>query len=462
MAQLTLPAALKPEVGRFATRAAQLEKYRPIVTYWCEYYILQHILNRSLHTTDPECQSYAISLMDKLEAAKSANSANDAITDDVAAKAYMENFALDTFTRGDEAQRSNTVTRQTADTFQAASTFLDLLSIWGPLDQEVAAKSKFAKFHALRIAKAIKAGEDPNATNPVVEEPKQPEQADEEGLEQELTDMEKQAPGAGAGEAQGGSAYQPPTVEDAPRSGGASRSESTAPNDRAAAVSPLDPAAATGEDPGEDGGRQASIGGGYFPSVPSEPAGTPGRIDSDVDTTMTDPDRNFGGQDIAHEQPPASMQAAAAAAAVRSPPHDPADFYTNPVEQPPSTSIPTPPGAPSRPSRPPPEQMDALPPSQPPAAGPYTPGSQASPATFAPPSVPASALSSGSGPPPPSSAPAPAQPPPPPPTGGYRTDDDSVFQAQKHAKWAISALNFEDVETAVKELRGALTSLGAS
>jgi vacuolar protein sorting-associated protein VTA1 len=33
--------------------------------------------------------------------------------------------------------------------------------------------------------------------------------------------------------------------------------------------------------------------------------------------------------------------------------------------------------------------------------------------------------------------------------------------AQKHAKWAISALNFEDVPTAVKELRIALQSLGA-
>ncbi|KAI7699757.1 hypothetical protein KC353_g16281, partial [Hortaea werneckii] len=344
----------------------------------------------------------------------------------------------------------------------AASTFLDLLSIWGPLEQEVAAKSKFAKFHALRIAKAIKAGEDPNATNPVIEEPKQPEQPDEDGLEQELTDLEKQGAGAGAGAgaggAQGGSAYQPPTVEDAPRSGVASRSESTAPNDRAAAVSPLDPVvAATGEDPIDNSGRQASIGGGYFPSVPSEPAGTPGRLDPDVDTAMTDPDRNFGGQDIAHEQPPASMQAAAAA---RGTPHDPADFYNNPTAPAPSTSIPTPPGAPSRPSRPPPEQMDALSPSQPPA-GTYTPGSQAPPATFAPPSAPAPTISSG-GPPPPPSAPAPSQPPPPPPTGGYRTDDDSVFQAQKHAKWAISALNFEDVETAVKELRGALGSLGAS
>jgi vacuolar protein sorting-associated protein VTA1 len=45
--------------------------------------------------------------------------------------------------------------------------------------------------------------------------------------------------------------------------------------------------------------------------------------------------------------------------------------------------------------------------------------------------------------------------------GTYRTDDDSVMLAQKHAKWAMSALNFEDVNTAVKELRLALQTLGA-
>jgi len=37
-----------------------------------------------------------------------------------------------------------------------------------------------------------------------------------------------------------------------------------------------------------------------------------------------------------------------------------------------------------------------------------------------------------------------------------------IAKAQKHAKWAISALNYDDVETAVKELRGALKLLGAS
>lgn len=41
-------------------------------------------------------------------------------------------------------------------------------------------------------------------------------------------------------------------------------------------------------------------------------------------------------------------------------------------------------------------------------------------------------------------------------------DDVAIAKAQKHARWAISALNFEDAETAVRELRDALKTLGAS
>ncbi|KAL8852897.1 MAG: hypothetical protein Q9221_002273 [Calogaya cf. arnoldii] len=41
-------------------------------------------------------------------------------------------------------------------------------------------------------------------------------------------------------------------------------------------------------------------------------------------------------------------------------------------------------------------------------------------------------------------------------------DEEAILKAQKHARWAISALNFEDVNTAVLELRGALETLGAS
>lgn len=63
-------------------------------------------------------------------------------------------------------------------------------------------------------------------------------------------------------------------------------------------------------------------------------------------------------------------------------------------------------------------------------------------------------------PPPPQAAPRASSyvPAPPPDT----VDEAAMVNAQKHAKWAISALNFEDVNTAVRELRKALELLGAT
>lgn len=40
-------------------------------------------------------------------------------------------------------------------------------------------------------------------------------------------------------------------------------------------------------------------------------------------------------------------------------------------------------------------------------------------------------------------------------------DDQSIALAQKHARWAVSALSFDDVNTAIKELRNSLRYLGA-
>jgi vacuolar protein sorting-associated protein VTA1 len=407
-----LPAKLRtPELQRFATRAAQLEKFKPIVTYWCEYYILQQLLGKNLHTTDDEVANYAVQLMDKLEQTKANNASNDAIVDDVAAKAYVENFALETFSRGDNAQRANAVTKQTADTFMAAATFLDLLSIWGQPDQEITAKSKFAKFHALRIAKAYKAGEDPNATNPVVEEPQQPAYQ-EDGVDAELKELERQ-------ESSRNGSYQAPTVEHAPDDATAPHPllAQQTPNNNAPPpsapyqsdnqVSPIEP-------PTDAAGRQNSIGGGYFPTLSSAPP------------EPTIPDVG----------PPAQLPQQ---------PTSPQDFYTSAVPPPAAPSISsfsaTTPGDTFTP--PSTQASTQLPPFQP-VQSPAVPQWQKS------------ALPSA---PPPAVAPVPYQLPP--ATSGFKTDDEATMAASKHARWAISALNFEDVNTAVKELRLALQSLGA-
>lgn len=49
--------------------------------------------------------------MDKLERIKAENATNDAIMDDMAGQAYVEQFASETFDRADRAIHANKVTK---------------------------------------------------------------------------------------------------------------------------------------------------------------------------------------------------------------------------------------------------------------------------------------------------------------------------------------------------------------
>ncbi|PNS20380.1 Vacuolar protein sorting-associated protein VTA1 [Sphaceloma murrayae] len=405
-----LPAKLKvPGITPYATRAAQLERFRPIVSYWCNYQIVQQILAKNLHAIDDECRDYTMALMDKLEVAKNQSPPVDAIVDDIAAKAYIEQFALETFQKADDAIHTDKASKQTIDTFQASSTFLELLSIWtNPLDAETTSKIKYAKYHALRIAKAIKAGEDPNASNPK-DDPPPIASPDIAGPSDQMQIDSLQPPGLGE-------TYRPPTVESAPESMLPSRTGSIPPQ-APALISPPAPDAAQNEpdvspiEPVEEqNSRHGSVGGGYFPAVPTFTS------ESSAPTVPTaNPDILPGNTQTAAPLPPqVPFQDT----------QSPQNFYTQ------------------HPPQPPPQAF-----SPPPAPVPHH-ASLPAPASISHP-IPQPAP----GPPPPSLSSAPVV---------YKTDDEAVAQAQKHAKWAISALNFEDVNTAVKELRIALRALGAS
>ena len=325
-----------------------------------------------------------------------------AIVEEQIAQAAVQRFALDIFEKGDKPMRANNVTAQTADSFQAASTFLSLLQIWGPPTAEIAAKTKYAKFHAARILKAIKAGEDPNASNPQPEP--EPEPAPLDPNDPDLQSLER-------------AAAQQPTVEDDPyevngfppnrppsarsypgpsSGGGAPMSHShqvSPPIQASGAPSPL------GSAPSVQNPRKDSAGGGYFPEVASPPPSLP-------------------------PVAPAAPGAPSAPPPLSPPDADMRSYYqTSP---------------PPQPSAPPPHFVQG-----PPLTVHQMPAPQPRQA-FAPSVAP------------------PAQPPPiAQEPGQYITDDAAVAEASKHAKWAISALNFEDVPTAVKELRIALRNLGA-
>ncbi|OJJ47870.1 hypothetical protein ASPZODRAFT_131468 [Penicilliopsis zonata CBS 506.65] len=400
---IDVPATIRSaDIGRYAIRAAQIEQAKPIVAYWCNFHVVNQIIDRGLHTSDEEVKLYTMSLVDQLEQFKTDNPDNDAITDSVTANAYVEEFGLEVFGRADNAMRANKVTRQTADTFQAAATFLELCQVWGPLDPELAAKVKFAKYHALRIVKAIKAGEDPNSTNPA------PQETDPEVL--------LDAGDINALETQG----KQPSVEEVP-------DEADRLSRQLAGQSTLDeslhPSRSSSIPPSAAAPRP------HVPSsLPTVPSGLAHEtnVDNDQDGTLKLPSA------------PATLKAPSASSpSVPDLPDTPSSLNLGASR--PSTLPDTFHSFPSPSALPPSHTQDASPfyaPSVPPVQPPVNPVHVPRPSVpVAQPSVPQSALQA--------------------------VDDQSIALAQKHARWAVSALTFDDVNTAIKELRNSLRCLGA-
>ncbi|KAL2863902.1 uncharacterized protein BJX67DRAFT_231758 [Aspergillus lucknowensis] len=399
-----IPAALKSaDVGRFAVRAAQLEKAEPIISYWCNFWIVNQIIERGLHTADDEVKSYTTHLMEKLEQFKVENPDNDAILDSMAASAYVEHFGLEVFARAEAAMRADKVTKQTADTFQAAATFLELCQIWNPLEADVAAKVKFAKYHAVRIVKAIKAGEDPNATNPKVEE------EEREDKEMALDRPDAIDPAA----ASSSQAPLQPTVEDVP-----DESRYTPPS-RSPLPLPQPPTTLT--------------------ELPSAPQGAASTRSHEHDSPLNLPSApdSFAAPSAASPNLPDTPSSIGAH-------HHYATSNEFQSFPPPSAVPPKSPAAPSH-------DVHSF----------YKAPPAVDSARFAPPTGPSRVVSY----PPQHSVPV-NIPPAPAPTASvqgnsHHIDDQAITQAQKHARWAVSALSFDDVNTAIKELRNSLKLLGA-
>ena len=353
--------------------------------------------------------------------------------------------------------------RQTADTFQASATFLDLAHIWGPLDSEIASKIKYAKYHALRIANAIKAGEDPNLSNPKAEV--SPER---ETLPKDFTQSEVHIANGASTDDRRLRDLRQPSVEDIPDdyerlqrslAQHSTLDESLHPS-RAPSVPrpPLpNPSTADSVSPAEQNngedyymtgalggnvsplqsssiGRKGSDGGGYFPRVPEfhkgadvthRPTAPPDESHLPIDYAMPDP--------TLHPPSPTAPETGASGIL----PTDAFHSIASPAVEHSSTS--------SQPR----SDLRSYQPQQPTVIPHLLNSNISSDYKRQPRSRPQPTIS---------------------PQHNsnqvivreeFVADEEAIMKAQKHARWAISALNFEDVKTAVKELRGALEVLGA-
>ncbi|GAA5937287.1 Vta1p [Sporobolomyces koalae] len=388
-----VPPELKP-ITSYLARAHELTTADPVISYWCTYFAVQQAM--TLGVKSSESQNFLLELMDRLETMKAEHQENEAVTEDAAAAAYIENFGLRIFATADNEDRKGKATRATARKFLAAANFLELLTVFGETGTENRDKIKYSKWKATDIAKAFREGRTPVpgpagglpeetlATEDPISGVNQVTTAEEKELSKEFAALGKEAdpstplkeePSESLGQDESYPFPQQPT---------------TLPSAPSAPATPESEAAPDFIDDREDPASRIET-----PSLPTFIDPEPATREEEIPTTTSlNSDQAFALEPTTHLPP--SHQTA---------------------------TLPTPTS-----------HLDAT---------------TSFPSAVFPPALPASA---------PKQAAVPATVP----TAATVTELDplEIAKVQKHAKWAISALNYEDFETARKELRLALNLLG--
>ncbi|KZT75101.1 DUF605-domain-containing protein [Daedalea quercina L-15889] len=161
-----VPPELK-NVSPYIQRADELFTKDPVMSYWSAYYAAQ--VGITLKPKAPASRTYLVSLLDALERMKTAIGDSDAIHDESASSAYVENFALKVFAMADNEDRLGQATRGTAKKFLAAANFLEILRTFdkekldaaSPAPDSTEEKIRYAKWKAADIAKAFREGRKP-------------------------------------------------------------------------------------------------------------------------------------------------------------------------------------------------------------------------------------------------------------------------------------------------------------
>ena len=77
-----------------------------------------------------------------------------------------QQFLSDFFSKVDYEDRHETVTIKTTSKFRLMASFIDVLSSWGPIDEEMVKCKKYCQYKAVDIFKALKRGEIPKRGGP--------------------------------------------------------------------------------------------------------------------------------------------------------------------------------------------------------------------------------------------------------------------------------------------------------
>ncbi|KAH0941998.1 hypothetical protein HID58_001635, partial [Brassica napus] len=148
----------------YLQRADELQKHEPLVAYYCRLYAMEKGLKIPQSERTKTTNSILMSLINQLEKDKKSLTLSP---DD---NMHVEGFALNVFAKADKQDRAGRADLGTAKTFYAANIFFEILSQFGPVPPDIEQKQKYAAWKAADIRKAIKEGRKPTPGDPVDDE----------------------------------------------------------------------------------------------------------------------------------------------------------------------------------------------------------------------------------------------------------------------------------------------------
>ncbi|CAK9225502.1 unnamed protein product [Sphagnum troendelagicum] len=139
----------------YLQRADELQKHDHLVAYYCRLYAMEKGLKIPVKERTKETNALLTSLMNQLEKDKKVVKLSP---DD---NMHMEGFALSVFAKADKQDRAGRADVNTAKTFYAASIFFEVLLQFGELQPDILEKQKYASWKAVDIRKALSEGRKP-------------------------------------------------------------------------------------------------------------------------------------------------------------------------------------------------------------------------------------------------------------------------------------------------------------
>ncbi|XP_046475773.1 vacuolar protein sorting-associated protein VTA1 homolog isoform X1 [Neodiprion pinetum] len=392
MPTLNLPECPTPlkSIQHFLKAATEHDQRDPVISYWCRLHALQTGLKLSTKTSEET--GFLLKLMDWLEQTKKTQHENEAITNEVAAQAHLENYAHKLFMYADSNDRASNFGKNVIKAFYSSGVIYDVLTTFGELSEEAAQNRKYAKWRAAYIHNCLKNGETP-VPGPMKGEGEENEDADADAASGPPGNI----PSTSGLDADGNSGEAPDQPE---------QRES----DSIPAADQADELKSETDDPPE-----------YEVSEPADDPGTEPENNSAEENQENDDE---GG--ISQPGPPSGTDAFGFPSVPQSSAHN----FPVPPSNPSQGNLPYPnlPGFNSTPMSPTPYNPTPAPTPTPTNVTPSQPSAEDYKIT-------------------------------PTAEGGVSLDIEQMNKAQKYVKWAGSALNYDDVSTAVENLRKALQLL---